>query len=530
MITKFNKLLAFGIVLVALLPIAPSVVMATSPAVLTMVVLGGLVGLRPLRRIAWSVVGGLMRAVSGLLGGFSKVLLLMFRWLFVSRTRSAKFMSWLDRFRLFSSRHQGVLIDGKSARLSEQASYESLLIQGGMGRGKTSTFVVPNLLAVPKHRPSLVVTDTSGEIYQSTSGYLARIGYQVRALNLMEPGHSETYNPLARAATPQEIADLAKTLVRSSRGNTRQMPSDPFWEQAAEKVIRIMAQCLQNQPDAQFRNLANLRHLITGFDAHAAPAGQLGKIDDFVLRTTRSDQSTYQAYKAFVQGNLKTIQSVLMSADVALDPLATPEMASLTATNSFDFRELRRSPTVIYVMVNQTQMELYAFLLNLFYADLFRSLLKNQAAPGRPVWLFLDEFGHLSIPGFEVFGTTARKYKVAFTLFLQSMAQLESRYGPLGARTIQEALATEIYLPGMALDTARVLEARLGRRDNGPLMAANDLIRMKDREALILHSNQLPLITKTRRYFEDSRLRRRSTMRPAHLPVSNAGPPKLINL
>jgi type IV secretion system protein VirD4 len=85
-----------------------------------------------------------------------------------------------------------------------------------------------------------------------------------------------------------------------------------------------------------------------------------------------------------VQGNLKTIQSVLMTADVALDPIATPEMAALTATNSIDFSELRQRPTALFIMVNQTQMDLYAFLLNLFYADLFKSLLKDHQNPGRP--------------------------------------------------------------------------------------------------------------------------------------------------
>ncbi len=530
MISKFNKTLALIIVVVALLPVIPTLLMTLSPLAIVIIVLAGVVGLRPIRRFTLSIISALAEFASAILTSIAKMLGLTIGWLFSGESTPAKFMGWFEQIRLFGRHNQGILIDGKSARLSERASYESLLIQGGMGRGKTSTFVMPNLLMPPKHCPSFVVTDTSGEIYQKTSGYLGWIGYRLRVLNLMEPGRSETYNPLARATTSQQMAELAKVLVRSSRGHTANTPNDPFWEQAAEKLIRIMGQCLHNQSDPQFRNLANLRHLITGFDAHVAPKGQLGKIDDFVLNATRQDQSTYQAYKAFVQGNLKTIQSVLMSADVALDPLATPEMAALTATNSFSFDELRQQPTIIYVIVNQTQMELYAFLLNLFYADLFRSLLNDQHNPGRAVWLFLDEFGHLSIPGFEIFGTTARKYKVAFTLFLQSMAQLDSRYGALGARTIQEALATEIYLPGMALDTARALEARLGRQSKGPLMAANDLIRMKDREALILHSNQLPLILKTRRYFERSDLRRRSQITPAPLPNATAGQPPLIQL
>ncbi len=181
-------------------------------------------------------------------------------------------------------------------------------------------------------------------------------------------------------------------------------------------------------------------------------------------------------------------------------------------------------------MVNQTQMELYAFLLNLFYTDLFQHLLKDQHNPGRPVWLFLDEFGHLQIPGFEVFATTARKYKVDFALFLQSMAQLDARYGVMKAKVIAESLGTEIYLPGMALDTARNLEARLGTRKAGPLMPANEIIRMEDDQALMLHSNALPVMQTTRRYYQRGRLNRRSKIVPASLPATPNGASALIPL
>ena len=437
-------------------------------------------------------------------------------------------MGWWERARLLSSNHQGFLVDGHKSRLSQTASYESLLIQGGVGKGKSSVFVMPNLLMPPASKPSFVILDTSGEIYRHTSGWLTRNGYSVRALNLMDPARSETYNPLARAQKPQDIAELAKTLIQSANGGAR--PSDPFWEQAAEKLIRVMAQCLLNQPAPQFRNLANLRHLVTSFDAHVAPKGQLGRVDRFVLGATQADPSTFAAYQAFVQGNIKTIQSVLMSADVALDPLATPEMAALTATNTIRFEELRQAPTALYVLVNQTQMQLYGFLLNLFYADLFRALLKDEQNPGRPVWLMLDEFGHLQVPGFEVFATTARKYDVAFALFLQSMAQLEGRYGQANARTIREGLGTEIYLPGMALDTAREIEARLGRSAKAPLMAASDIIRMKQKQALMLHSNRLPVMLKTRRYFKHGVLKRRSKLAPSALPQNPGGQPSLIQL
>ena len=146
------------------------------------------------------------------------------------------------------------------------------------------------------------------------------------------------------------------------------------------------------------------------------------------------------------------------------------------------------------------------------------------------MWLFLDEFGHLQISGFEVFATTARKYKICYALFLQSLAQLDARYGALNARTIVEGLGTEIYLPGTSLQTARDLEARMGRLAKAPLMAANDIIRMKDHEALMLHSNKLPILLKTKRYYKRGDLNRRSKRGPAVLPSHVLRQPKLIQL
>lgn len=539
---KFNGGFLKTIIIISLLPLVPVFLLSLATPALLLVIAIVYFTYAPFQRGVNACFGGIGRMIRGMFRGTFKAIGMIFKglfgglgislkWLFGFRNTQAKFMGWFERGRLLRAGNQGPLVDGKSARLSESAGYESILVQGGVGRGKSSTFVLPNLLSLPKSKPSFVISDTSGELYQKSSGYLASQGYVVRVLNLMNPGASETYNPLAGASTPQDLAELAKTLVKSANGRgAGQSASDPFWEQAAEKLIRIMAQCLINQPDPSFRNLANLRHLIAGFDAHIAPKGQLGKIDQFVLSATQSDPVTFSAYQAFVHGNLKTIQSILMTADVALDPIATPEMATLTATNSIDFDELRQRPTALFIMVNQTQMDLYAFLLNLFYADLFKSLLKDHQNPGRPVWLWLDEFGHLTVPGFEVFTTTARKYKVSYSLFLQSMGQLEGRYGRQNARTIVEALGCEIYLPAASLETARELEARLGRIDKAPLMAVNDIIRMKENEALMLYSNRLPVLLKTKRYYQRGDLRRRSKCAVAPLPHNPTVQPRFIQL
>lgn len=537
-----NKGFLKFLIIVSLLPLIPVFLLALTLPGLLLVAAIAYFTWPAFRRGVNSVFGNITRGITWLVGGAFKaafqLIALPFRGLFVALKflsgvsfPSTRFMGWFERSWLLRSGNKGPLVDGRSSRLSEEAGYESILVQGGMGRGKSSTFVLPNLLSPPSSRPSFVISDTSGELYKSSSGHLVRQGYVIRVLNLMNPTQSEAYNPLANLRETRDVAELAGTLIHSANGRGPGGGSkDPFWDQAAEKLIRIMTQCLINRNDPSLTNLANLRHLVAGFDAHVAPKGQLGKIDQFVMDSTKADPTTFSAYRAFVNGNLKTIQSVLMSADVALDPIATPELAALTATNSLDFAGLRQRPTALYVLVNQTQMDHYAFLLNLFYADLFKSLLKNEQNPGNPVWLFLDEFGHLQISGFEIFATTARKYKVCYALFLQSLAQLEARYGRMNASTIIDGLGTEIYLPGTSLDTARNLEARLGRTAKAPLMAANDIIRMKDNEALMLHSNRLPILLKTKRYYQRGDLTRRSGRPPAPLPSNPGVQPTLVRL
>lgn len=366
--SKFNGGFIKTIIIISMLPLVPVFLLSLAPVGLLLVGVIAYLTVAPFRRGVNSIFSGIGRLICGFFSGIFKLIggafFGVFRllgmilkgfgfslsWLAGIKTQPNRFMGWFERNWLLRGSNAGPLVDGKSARLSEDAGYESILVQGGMGRGKSSTFVMPNLLNLPASKPSFVISDTSGEIYQNTSGYLASQGYLIRVLNLTDPARSETYNPLAGATSPQAIADLAKTLVKSANGRGNgQGASDPFWEQSAEKLIRILTQCLQNQPDPSFRNLANLRQLVTGFDAHTAKKGKLGKIDQFVMDATQTDPSTfsaYSAYSAFVQGNLKTIQSVLMTADVALDPIATPELASLTATNSIDFDELRQRDDV----------------------------------------------------------------------------------------------------------------------------------------------------------------------------------------
>lgn len=410
-----------ALVVIALLPLVPAVIQGVavvSPLLLAVVILGLgrwlLPGLRP-----WRWLGRLVSGLAAMLGGFLGFLP---GWVPVGRG-GARFMGPFERWRLLNPHHQGFLLDGASKRISEKVCFESVLTVGGMGRGKSSTFVMPNLFTLDDC--SFVVADSSGEIYQPTSGYLRESGFDVRVFNLIDPLRSESYNPLQNAIGYTQIAQAAKIIVDAQfAGN----PQDAFWNTGAEKILRIFIQCLRNHGDPDLINLASLKRLIAAFDAHSLPSGPLGRIDRFVMQATQNDSITFNDYRGFTTGNPKTALSFLSTADAALSAIGNPDLARLTATSSIDFRQLRQRKTALFVMVRQQDMGFYRFLLNLFYTDLFGTLLGHiPGSADLSVYLLLDEFGHLKIPGFDVFATTARKYRVRFWIFLQSLAQLESR-------------------------------------------------------------------------------------------------------
>jgi hypothetical protein len=94
---------------------------------------------------------------------------------------SASFLSPLQCWRLLSELHEGFLIDGVLRALSRKASFQSVV--GGVGKGKTTGLCIPNLFHL--HRASLVVIDTSGEVFEQTSGALAAEGRDIQVTERM---------------------------------------------------------------------------------------------------------------------------------------------------------------------------------------------------------------------------------------------------------------------------------------------------------------------------------------------------------
>ena len=168
----------------------------------------------------------------------------------------------------------------------------------------------------------------------------------------------------------------------------------------------------------------------------------------------------------FVNGNEKTIQSFISTANIALSPIGINDnLEKLTYSHNIDFKNLRKEKSVIYIRVEQQYQEQYSFLLNLFYSQLFNEMmeklpLRNDLA----IYCLLDEFGNMNIPKFSSIITTIRKYKVSISIIIQNINQLNEIYSVNKAKTILDGgIASKLIFSGADLDLASNLEKMFGQ-------------------------------------------------------------------
>ena len=457
------------------------------------------------------------------------------------------FLEDRERRTLLSPKHDGLLLDGDKARLDREDSFRNLAMIATTGAGKTASFIIPNLLALDNC--SIVATDPSGSLYDRTAADLTRRGYNVLRLEPKDLAGSIRYNPLARAESTPAQQEIAHVLIQTS--NRGGKPTDPFWTNGAEEILGILIKCLKNHVDAdRYANLANVQYLLNNFGDGEALA-------PFVAANA-PDDATYFAFKGFITQSEKTTQGIVSQAKAALTMMADPELAALTASSSFNFERLRTEKIALFLVIPQNRVSYYSGLMSLFYTDLFHFCLDDevfarQSTSSRgnrnagtngilPVYFLLDEFGHLTIPAFPSIITTTRQRKISLSIVLQSLSQLEERYGPKGAQTIIDGgIASRLFFSGMDIDTATMLsrtigEARtdhldaLGRPHTSrePVMSAAALRAMPDTDVLYLFANKRPTLLNVTPYYRRSDFSKRAEQAPKIPRRSNVGVPSPV--
>lgn len=431
-------------------------------------------------------------------------------YLFRPPLKSDGMMTKQEEIKMFSKFNDGILVDGMNKRLTSKESFNHLAIISRAGGGKTSSYVIPNIFKLANEKCSMVITDLSGELFEKTSAYLKQKGFNIYVLNPDNLDESIRYNPLEYAKSSVDIDTVSEILIESS-GLKSNRAEDKIWSDGAKNFLSLFIKVLNGTNNKKYTNLANLRHLVNNF-------GDSGELLDELFKRY-ADDKTFNEYKGLVSStSAKTLQSYISTANTALSPIGINDnLEKLTYSHTFDFKILREKKTAVFIKVKEQHQERNAFLLNLFYTQLFNEMMENlPSKKDLSIYCLLDEFGNMSIPKFASVITTIRKYRVSISIILQNISQLEEKYSKSKANTILNGgISSKIVYSGADLELASSLEKMFGQKevrkqldgkyyyDKESVMSVSEIRTIKDNEALFLSANKKPLKIKVKPYYKD---------------------------
>lgn len=437
---------------------------------------------------------------------------------FLKRQSGARLQGRKELEKSLNRSNTGLLIDGAEGRLSERESYQNICVIARVGAGKTSRYIIPNVLDKASQKCSIVVNDPKGEVFAETSGFMQSKGFKVITINPEDLQNSASFNPLLEAKNDIEIEQVAEILIKAGSGSNAK---DQFWDNGAMRLISVLLKLLQRagQQDLANYTLGNLYYLLQNFGSDGTP------LDEFVIKwaydpndpNDPNDSTLWDEWKGATTGNSNAVQSFALTALTALKAFTNRNLVALTATSSVNLEEIRREKTVIYFITPPHLTEYYGFWTSVFFRSVFNASMRRM--PDRrtlPLYVLYDEFGHSTIPSFVSVANTIRGYKVSLSIVLQSLSQLSSRYGPDYARSIQGGFMAYLAYAGSDQDTASFFEAIAGKvvdvrrekienvtqqRQEYNLLNADEVRRIGDTQAILVSANRHPALLETTPYF-----------------------------
>ncbi len=154
-----------------------------------------------------------------------------------------------------------------------------------------------------------------------------------------------------------------------------------------------------------------------------------------------------------------------------LAPLVTEAAVRTFGGSDFRSSELYTSvaPVTVYLRWPERNLEALVPLVRLVWDTLLGELIEWWAAAtpaarakATPVLCLVDEAARTPIPAIPEYMATVAGYGISVWVAVQSLAQLETSYGPARAATIRDSADAHVYYRQRDLETAEALSRRTG--------------------------------------------------------------------
>ena len=405
------------------------------------------------------------------------------------------------------------------------SSVSNVLMVAPTRSGKGVGFVIPNALTFPG---SMVVLDVKGELWDETARAREQMGdkvFRFAPLDFKNPTHQ--YNPLARLSGIEDMEELWTGLERIAQLFLQTDGKDDWLEGSI--ILFVAAGILAVQRDNP--TMGEIYRIIFG----TGQGTDLGKSSADLLQAAAKEckyPNAARELNRMASLDAKIQQSYVSILSIAgLGQWANPKVERVTRRNDFDFTQMRREPTSVYLMILSEDMQRLNSLVRLFFADLISFL--RSSKPGEdeplPIFMLLDEFDQLGrMPLVVQAMKQTAGHGGRFAIVTQSIPGLITvPYSPEEIQAIESACQVKLYIAASEDRTASELETALGTRtgstvsrsrelrdvgfgagsvtrstEHRPLLSKQEIRDMDPDKIIILPERQNPILADRIKYYE----------------------------
>ncbi len=416
---------------------------------------------------------------------------------------------------------EGVIVGKSWGKPLKAAGFEHVLAFAPAGSGKTTSIAIPNLLT---WRESCVVNDPKYELFETTSGY--RENTLKNKIFCFAPTRRKThrYNPLQFISKDPfkrigEIQLIGHVIIPNGAG-------EPIWTQSSRELFLSLVLYLLDTKDKkatlpEIYNLSKQHHFNEW-------------LTDLIENTDHLDPECYRNISSYLNTAEKTRASIIKTFTGYLEIFANPIINAAVSDSDFDLRNLRSEKITIYIGFSENEKEMISPLLTIFWQQLISFMTEktpNTATEPYALLCLMEEFSVLGrLVNLKSSLKILRAYRVRVLIIIQYLSQIGEYYSQAETEAFKniktkisfalDSIVDAEYVSkilGMQTKRIRNKSATSGLNNSStshsdqlqsvPLMRADEILRLKPNQAIIIRTGFAPVFAKQYRWYKEDALK-----------------------
>lgn len=334
---------------------------------------------------------------------------------------------------------------------ADKASNNNMVVVASSGKFKTTSVVVPNILAGGANK---IVLDVKGELMRNYGLYLKEKGYTIRCLNLKYPNLSDRYNPFAYIETEEDIIKLIAN-IQKSLAPPDAMKGEPFWDEGVALYLQsvFFYEWWYAKKEGRTGTFNNVLKLVNDeakkdtskpVEKGKQPPTLLQIKMDQLAEEDSPDNPAVRDYRKLKDGAAETVRSIIIITNAKLKLCETKALKRIFEDDDMHLTEYatgvggtldkpNKNKLITFLCVDDSDQS-YNFVCSMLYSQALTILMRmadNDLGGSLPIALelWLDEFYAGARPAdcAQLMGVI-RSRNISMIPILQSVSQLKDLY------------------------------------------------------------------------------------------------------